>query len=238
MNVNTILKTDLCHHVFQPLYLLSDWRILGYEAFFRSNLMANSHDVFSLAQKTGTLYKLDTYAVSRALLTFSEETKGSGYFIFLNVFPSTLLHPSFFSYLDKLLKKISISCQQIVFEVIETEKIEDMKLFREVICRLRNYGFYVAVDDIGKGVDDIQKVLELEPHFIKLDRYFSVDLSKSPQKQKFIKLMIDFCRGTSHIVLEGIEKPVDLAMAKILGVPIAQGFLLEKPDLLRNVKLV
>jgi len=235
MILNTILDKDQYYHVFQPLYFLPDWKKLGNEILLRSKLIANPEDVFSFAKKTGNLYELDTYALFSALSTFAKCLKGTSDLIFVNVLPSSLLNPSFFFSLDNFLNRISIPCHKIVFEVNESERIENLNLFRTVINHLRNYGFLIAIDDFGKGEADIQKIIELEPQFIKLDRYFSINLFMSTQKQRFIQLMIDFCKGSSQVILEGIEKSEDLAIAKMLGVPIAQGFLLGKPDLLENI---
>lgn len=235
MDLNTVLDKNQYNHVYQPIFNLSDWNILGYEGFFRSKLLVNTQDIVSFARQTNNLYKFDTCSLSTTLSTFPEQNDISSNLIFVNVFPSSLLHPSFFNFLDDLLNRISIPCHRIVFEINETEKIENMNLFKKVVYRLRNYGFLIAVDDLGKGESDILKIIELEPQFIKLDRYFSVNLSHNHRKQKFIKLLIEFCAKPSQIILEGIEKYEDLSIAKWLGVPIAQGFLLGKPQLISDI---
>jgi EAL domain-containing protein (putative c-di-GMP-specific phosphodiesterase class I) len=75
-------------------------------------------------------------------------------------------------------------------------------------------------------------ILELEPDFIKLDRLFSLDLSKSTSKQKMISLFVEYCKNNTKLILEGIETPEDLAIAKCLGVDIGQGYVLDMPKLL------
>jgi EAL domain-containing protein (putative c-di-GMP-specific phosphodiesterase class I) len=232
LTFDRLLREKQFFHMYQPLFYLSDLEICGYEGFFRSEFSTNPEDIFRLAKENGRLYELDTQSIFKALLTCSEFGVHSGKLIFVNVFPSTLSDPLFFFFLEKLLKQITIPCQRIVLEISEGEKIEDMNGFLQIVSRLKNYGFLIAIDDVGKGFSKLQRIIELEPNFIKLDRYFSVDLSTSPKKQRFISLILDYYKGSVKMILEGIEKNEDLATAKLLGIPIAQGFLLGKPGLL------
>jgi EAL domain-containing protein (putative c-di-GMP-specific phosphodiesterase class I) len=235
LTFDRLLREKQFFHMYQPLFSLSNWDIYGYEGLFRSEFCMNPEDVFRLAKTNGRLYELDTQSLFQALLTFSKYRKNNKNLIFVNVFPSTLSNPSFFYFLEQSLNQITIPYQRIVLEINEGETIEDIKAFRQIVFRLKNYGFLIAIDDLGKGFSKIQRVIELEPNFIKLDRYFSVDLSLSTQKQRLIPLVMDFCKGCAETILEGIEEPKDLATAKLLGVSIAQGFLLGKPGLLSEV---
>jgi EAL domain-containing protein (putative c-di-GMP-specific phosphodiesterase class I) len=234
-NLDSLLLEEHYFHMYQPLFNLSNWEIYGYESLMRSKLSLNPEDVFALAKKSGGLYELDTQSILKSLITFSEYIESHGKLIFVNVFPSTLSNPLFSYFLDKLLSKITIPCQQIVLEISEGEKIKDMKTFRKIIRNLKSYGFLIAIDDIGKGHSKLHRIIELEPNFVKLDRCFSLDLSISPKKQEIIRIIMDFCKEYTETVLEGIEKPQDLSTAKLLGIPIGQGFLLGEPCLLSKV---
>ncbi len=87
----------------------------------------------------------------------------------------------------------------------------------------------IAVDDMGTGYSFFQHWIELCPDFVKLDKYFSKDLSTNFQKQKVVKSLIDLLFGTAEIIIEGIETKADLDTAELLGVPYAQGYLLGRP---------
>lgn len=231
MKIKKIIHNKSFYHVYQPIYLLSEWRILGFESFFRSNFTSDPEGLFQFAMKTNNLYELDTQSIMKSVLDFYAHPHRYKHLLFVNVFPSTLLNPSFFSFINHMLKKVTINCHQIVFEINEAEKIENIHALNKVVSLLRDYGFLIAIDDVGKGRSDIQKIIELEPNFIKLDRYFSINLSQSSKKQQLIHLLMDFSKNHSKIILEGIENPVDLATTKALGIPLAQGFLLGKPEI-------
>ncbi|HDJ1468230.1 TPA: EAL domain-containing protein [Clostridioides difficile] len=79
----------------------------------------------------------------------------------------------------------------------------------------------------------MKTIIELEPDYLKLDRYFSQDLKSSKQKQSLISFFLNYCQEyKSQLILEGLENEMDMEMAKSLGIPIAQGYLLGKPALL------
>ncbi|GIM45017.1 diguanylate phosphodiesterase [Collibacillus ludicampi] len=230
LKLNNFVYNKDFYHEYQPIYNLFELRVLGFESFFRSEIYSNPEHVFQLAMKTNNLYELDTHSIFKSISHFYDHYQTDKNLLFVNVFPFTLLNSDFPSFLDHLSKQLKVSCSQIVFEINEAKKIEDMTLLYKAVSHLRSYGFLIAIDDIGKGDSDLQKIIELEPDFIKLDRYFSINLSLSNKKQRFINLLMDFTKDYSQIILEGIEKPEDLTVAKELGIPFGQGFLLGEPS--------
>lgn len=65
-----------------------------------------------------------------------------------------------------------------------------------------------------------------------MDRFFSQDLSVSHDKQKVVRLFVEYCRDASQLILEGVEEEEDLACAASIGVTIGQGYLFGKPGAL------
>lgn len=234
-NIRTqrVIRNNMFQHVYQPLYLLDSWCILGYEALIRSEKEMNPETLFRNATQSKSLYELDTASILNAALTFrsSEQSKQSNH-LFLNVFPSTLLHPSFSCFVEKMIAHTEDARINIVFEIVECEHISNIPALRQSIAFLRSHNFRIAIDDVGKGSSTLETVLELEPDFIKLDRFFSLDLSLSTTKQKMISLFAEYCKNNSQLILEGIETAEDLAIAKCLGVDIGQGYILGRADLL------
>ncbi|BDG45636.1 hypothetical protein PspKH34_01970 [Parageobacillus sp. KH3-4] len=164
--------------------------------------------------KQNRLYELDIFLINHALTSFHMQSIP----LFINVYPSTIVHPAFPDFLRKL-KPIRSSRQHIVLEINEPEKISDIGLLKKAIRFLRTGGFSVALDDIGKVEFSLHTVTELEPDFMKLDRYYSAELSIFVKKTKRIQMFLNFCKQKNiYLVLKGIEEPKDLAMARKLGV--------------------
>jgi EAL domain-containing protein (putative c-di-GMP-specific phosphodiesterase class I) len=234
--IEYIIRKNKFHHVYQPLYVLDNWCIFGYEALIRCDLQPNPEILFRTAIEGKKLFQFDIASIMKAIITYkSSRYSESNANLFINVFSSTLLHPSFYAFLDQLLLQNEVIRNHVVFEIVESEEIYDYRPIREITFYLRDRGFRIAIDDFGKGYSSIEKVLELEPDFIKLDRFFSRNLSYSSNKQKLLSLLVDYCNNKTRLILEGIETPEDLATAKFLGVHIGQGNILGKADVLQNL---
>lgn len=226
-----IMKEQFSHH-FQPLYFLSDWRTFGMESFIRVQGL-NPEQLFHMAREKNQLYLLDTKSIYKAVKTYFQS--GMHKNLFLNVFPSTLLHPSFLDFVKGIAAEFPLFKERAVFEINEMESIEDLSALKKSIERIRKLGVSFALDDFGKGSSNISSLIELEPEIVKLDRYFSKGLHSSKPKQYFVESVLEYCKDNIKVVLEGIETAKDLAIAKSIGVPVAQGFLLNEPKDLHEV---
>ena len=79
----------------------------------------------------------------------------------------------------------------------------------------------------------MKSIIELNPDFIKLDKYYIEDLYKSEQKQDLIHSLLNYCeKFNSKLIVEGVEDKVNLALLKGMGIQYAQGYLLGMPTLL------
>jgi EAL domain-containing protein (putative c-di-GMP-specific phosphodiesterase class I) len=220
-----IIQKGLFYHVFQPLYALENWHVLGYEVLLRSECTPTPEPLFRLASEKNNLYDLDCCSIYHALAS----TNLRNIRLFVNVFPSTLVHHSFPDFLEKL-KGVRFSTQNIVFEINGAEKGLDIGLLRNVVHFVKDKGYGIALDNFGKGRTLLKVVFEIAPDFVKLDSSYTVDLSASNKKQNEIQMFLKLCeRKNMKLILKGIEEATDLAIAKALGVHIGQGNILGKP---------
>lgn len=227
--MNLLIEKEQFYHHFQPLYHLNGRKRIGYEVLFRTNLYNNPETVFQSAQTANKLYDLETKSISNAISTYSKSRKIKEN-LFINVFPTTISNPLFSSFMNKVVSKNNIESKEIIFEINESEGIFDIPSFSDGLESLKKEGFMFAIDDVGKGAASLRAIIELKPNYVKMDKYFSINLAISQQKQEMIKSVLTYCENTqTEFILEGIEKETDLKTAQKLGVPNGQGFLLGKP---------
>jgi len=233
-----ILSTAQIEHKYQPMWNLDAKEIFGYEALLRikgnSSRFTDIEGIFHEARMEGCLYELDTSSIESAVKHFPLWPLNRE-LLFINIYPSTLMNDRFHSFLIYIINVYSVVPEKIVFELnetIEEEHIWEKPAFKQRLNTLKSYGFHIALDDIGKGAGTLQKIIEFSPDYIKLDRYFSEDLSTSKEKQEMIALFIQYAKQKMGLILEGIEKDVDLAHAKLMKVPVVQGYLLGRPQTL------
>ncbi|MEC5422901.1 EAL domain-containing protein [Virgibacillus sp. C22-A2] len=223
------------HHVIQPIFDLSKNNIYGYEVLLRSQEIQNPEILFNYAKEKNQLFELDMRSILSACENFNKNSSLlSGLYIFINVFPSTLINPDFYERMQRLANVMSLRPESIVFEINESEKGTDMQALKTGISAIKRLGFLVALDDIGKGESTVQSIVQLEPNIAKLDRIFAKDLTKSPKKQSIITMILQLLGKDTIFIVEGFESEADLLTAKGLGVPFGQGFFLGKPKPLNH----
>lgn len=232
MLIKDLIVEDSYFHFYQPIVNIEHNKIIGYEGLMRSANHSNPEQIFLQAKKEKRLVELDSRSIQKAAKAYQK----AGYSLqdgrlFLNVFPTTLLDSNFLIFTKEIMLDDPKHCQHIVFEISELEDIHDQTRLIERIKELKELGFKFAIDDVGKGYSDFQTIIEMEPDYLKVDRYFSQQLSQFPKKQSFIQLVNEYSqRNGCELILEGLETVEDLEVARQLGVKYAQGYLLGRPE--------
>lgn len=236
MNINIMSETSFnsihLAHVFQPIFTIQNGCINGYESLIRSGEVENPEVLFTRAKQQQKLYELDIFSIVRSISIFDEHTSTDKNNIQLsvNIFPSTLLEPSFLRILEDIMNKAHVLPQDIIFELNEAETIVYLTKLKRVIGYLKKEGYKFALDDLGKSQSSLKIALELEPDAVKLDRYFCMDIDKSIKKQRFLQWITSYFSSEEvSVTLEGIETEAELIIARQAGVQFGQGFHLGRP---------
>jgi EAL domain-containing protein (putative c-di-GMP-specific phosphodiesterase class I) len=232
MNIFTIFQDDFIYHDYQPLYTIDHSQSLyGYEALLRNTHKENPEKLFKTAMKANILYKLDTLSISKAVEGFFRNRNQNGK-LFVNVYVTTILHPSFHRYFDYLLETHPELQGRLVLELNEStsDELWQNPLLLKALKNLKHYNVLYAIDDFGQGTASIKKSIEFEPDIIKLDRYFAKNLAESERKQRFLSFFNQFYGSDTLIILEGIEQEEDMLVAKELGITVGQGYYLGRPS--------
>lgn len=231
VDLTSLIEKGSYYNEYQPLWSSSTDSIFAYEALIRTTPRVNPLQIFEYGREKGHLYKFDTTFILNAIKEFPK-TYFKSYFLFINIFPSTIIHSSFSNFILEILSKYPEIKGRIVFEINEDPHEEihwiDNK-FIEGLAYLKQSGFLIALDDLVINSITFEKIYKLKPHFAKLDRAFSVELANSHVKQEDIRFLLAFSKDKTIVVLEGIEKHNDLEKAKQLGVPLLQGYYIQKP---------
>lgn len=119
---------------------------------------------------------------------------------------------------------------QVVVELTEQTGVPDYDAMRERVAWLRGRGGRVAVDDAGAGYAGLQRILEMAPDVIKLDRALLHDVAGDQARQALVSALTWFARRTgATLVAEGVETQEQVVVLRELGVPLGQGFHLGRP---------
>lgn len=232
VTVRDIITNQLFENVFQPIYRLFDLEITGYESLFRCPLVPNPKELFLYVNERGGIYNLDIASIVNSLREFSIYHKSVPYNVclFLNVYPSTIAMPFFPQVMEQLVRSASLLHQQVILEINELEKAEELEKVLNNIYLLKEQGFLIALTDLGKEDYSLQLFIDVVPDTIKIDQSLAKNLSKDTKKQRDVSSIVQLFGKNTKIVLEGIETEEDFRCAKLLGVSYGQGYYLGEPE--------
>ncbi|WEK55143.1 MAG: EAL domain-containing protein [Candidatus Cohnella colombiensis] len=145
---------------------------------------------------------------------------------FINFLPSSFHHAdlSVEETLD-LIRNSGTDPQDYVFEVIETERLDDPALHK-VFEAYRKQGAQMALDDVGSGFATLNIVDQLQPDYVKMDRQWVSNCDIDSDKQKYIDDLLErVTRIHGTVLAEGIEREEEWQYLKKAGIPLFQGYL-------------
>lgn len=228
------------HAVFQPIVTLGSGEILGYEALIRGpagSMHASPDALFRMAQETGTTVGLEMTAARTALASWTAlDLPGK---LFLNFSPLTLRH-----LLDHRGRAMSallgldgaqaagarIAPSRVVIEVTEQTAVGDAASFAHVVAVLTELGVQYALDDFGTGHANLDRLAELTPQFVKIDKSLVRGIHASSRRLEVLRAMLSLMHALGgRVIAEGIETAEELALVRDLGVAAGQGYFLGRP---------
>ncbi|TWT27131.1 EAL domain-containing protein [Planomicrobium sp. CPCC 101110] len=219
----------ICH--YQPIVTDTE-EIFAYELLSRFNNEDGStiypNEIFPAAKSRGRLYALDRICRMTAV-RYAVPLKNKKAFI--NFIPTSIYSPEFcLRSTTNLANQLGVDAKQLVFEVVETEKVDDVDHLKKILSFYKEKGFQYALDDVGEGHSTIELLADLRPHYMKLDMQFVQGVAHDARKQE---VAIKFLEKASEVgsvpLAEGVEERADFDWLKQQGYKLFQGYLFGKP---------
>jgi EAL domain-containing protein (putative c-di-GMP-specific phosphodiesterase class I) len=216
--------------VYQPIVDLKTGTTYGYESLSRTNnsRYKNIKEVIDDVYKFKFVQKFILLAVQNAVNSFKQfEIKDKN--LFINIDPEFLKQNT--DEVFDLLQKIEPDIRKnIVLELTENVRIDDMKKLYSSFEQIRHFGVKLAIDDYGSGYSNNNLLISVPSHFIKIDMNFIRDIDKSSNKKELVRTVVEFSKFIgAKIICEGIETKEELDVLINLGADYGQGYYLGKP---------
>ena len=227
--VARLLDENLFRYFFQPIVSARNGEIYAYEALMRANTEKKITPL-QIIHYAGLLDRLDDVErltflnVLSYLREHPQEFEGKR--LFINSIPGTTLEEEDRSKVDRELKNYNSTA---VVELTEEAELDD-KALEAMKVRYKELGINTAVDDYGTGYSNIANLLRYMPQYVKIDRSLLSGIQDNPQKQHFVREIIEFSHENGIMALaEGIETTEEMQTVIHLGVDLIQGYYTAKP---------
>ncbi|CAD6532208.1 sensor domain-containing phosphodiesterase [Paraburkholderia kirstenboschensis] len=219
--------------VFQPIFSLSHMRAVGYEGLLRAHDMLDRPvsplDVFGEAARVGDVLQLDRLAQTLHLENF-KVLGAEREWLFLNVHPGALTDPYLSAALLATLKRLGLPPRRIVLEVLE-QRAEDLERLADAVRQFRERGFLIALDDFGAGHSNVERIWQLNPDIVKLDRIMLSHAAHRADMGTILPGLVALLHEAGKLVLvEGVETEHEAQMALACNADFVQGFFFGRPN--------
>ncbi|USK71435.1 EAL domain-containing protein [Peribacillus asahii] len=217
---------------FQPIVSLHSNEIIAFEALLRDPLARVSPGrLFEAAQATGLHYLLDMKARQTAIQSRMGVIP-HGIKSFINFLPSTIYDPAFsVKSIIQHIERHHVRPEDIVFEVVETEEIVDIDHLKTIFSVYKQEGIKVALDDFGSGHSTLEVLVQLVPDYVKIDRAHIMNCDQDVTKQKGLIELVNISKELGiKSLAEGVERKEELEFCRAIGIELAQGYYLGKPE--------
>ncbi len=233
--LHDIIEKDALTAHFQPIISMDGKSIYGYEALCRtveSNPFNDIEALFEFGHKSGLTLPLDMYCRENGIsIASAQQIQKTSAYLFINICPTSLTHPDHSTGTTEFLcQQYQIDKDKIVLEITEQEAVQNYKLFSQAVEHYRRAGFKIAIDDFGAGYGGLKMLSVLEPDFIKIDRHFFKNTTKSKVNFNLIDAIFTACHRIGiDVIAEGIETQHDLDVCREIGIDLVQGYYLARP---------
>ncbi len=219
---------------FQPIIDIKSNTIYGYESLARGvdedNSLISPDKLFSWAREGDMLFYLDRACRETSLKTAAVKNIHSK--VFINFIPTAIYDPAHcLKSTVQWAKQLDFDPRNIIFEVIESDYVEDLDHLKRILEFYKSQGFMVALDDVGSGYSSLNMIAKLLPNIVKIDRAIIDGIDTNSVNQSIFRAITQIAKENGIIVLaEGIERAEELAFCAKEGADLAQGYYFGKPS--------
>ena len=217
------LTTNDINMVFQPIVDIATGQLFAHEALVRCKLPQYTSPVllFQAAEKEHACGHLGR-VIRQQTFERCPDTA-----LFVNVHPEELSQ----RWLVRPDDPIFFHEREVYLEITESAAFSYFGLCAGVLKEICSRGgAYLVVDDLGAGHSNLKRIVDLEPHVVKLDLALIRGIEKSRRQQILVRQVVSLCEELgAKVVAEGIETEEELRAILDTGAHYGQGYLFAKP---------
>ena len=119
----------------------------------------------------------------------------------------------------------------VVFEILESEGINNYDTVLKFTEAVKSFGAKIAIDDFGSGYSNFERILKLQPDYIKLDGSLIKNIDKNDDMKILTQTIISFANKLDiKTIAEYVHSKEVLDIITQMGVDFAQGYYIGKPS--------
>ncbi len=222
---------------YQAIYNVHTNKIEKYEALMRlideEGTAISPFYFLDIAKKSKQYLQLTKQIIKKSFDYF----KDKDFEFSINLTLEDLKNKNTLSYIVEMLKDYNIA-SRVVFEIVESEGIEDFVQVNNFLDKVRKLGCKVAIDDFGSGYSNFEYLIKLNADYIKIDGSLIKDILVNKSNQEIVITIIDFAKRLGFkTIAEFVSNKEIFEKVKELGIDYVQGYYIGEPKSYIDIEL-
>lgn len=226
--IKEAIRDDNFIPVFQPIVNNSNGIWEKYESLVRledDGKLISPYFFLEISKKTKHYTEITKIMVQKTFEEFKD--KDSEFSINLTI--EDILNPEIKEFIFQMVKRYDIG-SKIVFEIVESESIENFEQVQEFIDKIKSCNCKVAIDDFGTGYSNFEYLVKLKADYIKIDGSLIKGIDTNETSQIVVQNIVNFANDLGmKTIAEFVENESILDKVKELGVDYSQGYYFSEP---------
>lgn len=214
---------------FQAIQNLSTGEIEKYEALMRfqerEGKILSPFAFLDIAYKTGLYFKLSEVMIKKTFDYFKDKNMEFS----INISTKDVDDENTKKI---LLKKVSQfpKPQLIVFEIIESDGIDNYDNLITFLNEIKKFGCKVALDDFGSGYSNFERISKLPIDYIKIDGSLIKNINTSANDEILVQMIVKVSKKIGvKTIAEFVHSKEVYEKVINLGIDYAQGYYIAEP---------
>ncbi len=236
IDLKVLLDKELIEVHFQPIFSIREKMVVGFEGLSRgihpvSGKLIPPLPLMKMAREADLTLELDRLMRKKILQSFSQFCPQPHELILTLNFETSIIDKEIGSLqLIQLARQLNLNPANIVIEILES-RIKNVEALAKFVKIHRENGFLVALDDVGKGHSNFDRIPVIQPDLIKIDRSLVTNLQDDYYRQEIFKSIVRLSQKIGAVVLaEGVETEEEALESLDLGADLLQGFFFSPPQ--------
>ena len=217
-----------------PMVKLATGRIVGHELLLRLEdgraPYLGPGEFLPAAERSDLVLDIDRWVAGTAIDALVAHPY-PGLRFNVNVSGRTLEDEDFGGFVLDRIAAAGVAPGRLGFEITETAAVTNLDAARSLAQQLRASGCRITLDDFGAGFGSFVHLKQLPITGLKIDGEFVRGIDYGSRDTVLVHGIIDIARGLGlSVVAEWVERSTQVDALARLGVRVAQGFHLGRPE--------
>ncbi len=191
----------------------------------KDGTVISPYKFLDIAKKTGLYTQLTKIMITKTIETF----KDSPHRVSINLSTEDITNTDTVEFLRESIIHSSIG-QKIVFEILESEGIDNYDQVSEFITEFKKLGCQFAIDDFGSGFSNFDHLIKLQVDFLKIDGSLIKNITHDKNAQVIVKNIHNFASEMGIATIAEFVSSKEIAeFVKEIGITYSQGYYFSEP---------